>query len=191
LTGVHYNLMSLEGESDQEDVNVPFVSSSELVIRKMLEMVKLRPEDILIDLGCGKGKVIVMASQDFGASCIGIERREDLVVEAGKTIRDLDLSRRAAVVRGDIFSFDLRNADVVICYLLTVINKKLEPKIEKELKLDARLISHDFEFPDWKPSQFTMLHEGWLDHKIYLYRKESWSSFKKKSGEPEPAWRSL
>ena len=183
--------MSLEGESDQEDVNVPFVSSSELVIRKMLDMVKLRPEDVLIDLGCGNGKVIVMASQDFGASCIGIEKREDLVLEAGKAIGDLGLSRRAAVVRGDIFSFDLRKADVVICYLLTVINKKLEPKIEKELKLDARLISHDFEFPDWKPTEFIEVNEGWLDHKIYVYVKESTDGFRRKPEKIEPNWRPL
>jgi cyclopropane fatty-acyl-phospholipid synthase-like methyltransferase len=173
------------------EIDVPFVSSSELVVIKMLEIVKLKPNDVLFDLGCGDGRIIVEAAQNFGATSVGIEKRRDLAVEAGGKAKDLNLSRRIGVIVGDFYSFDLSRADVVVSYLLTVANKQLESKLEKELKLKARVVSHDFEFPDWKPTQFMMVNEGWLDHKIFLYIKENQEGFKRKDGAPEPTWKSL
>nr|MDO8098954.1 class I SAM-dependent methyltransferase [Candidatus Njordarchaeota archaeon] len=183
--------MPLEESPFQGDIDVPFVSSSEVVIHKMLDVLEVKPDDILFDLGCGDGKVIVMAAQITEAKCIGVERRKELAFEANKKVKDLNLSRRTAIIFGDFFSIDLRSADVVISYLLTAVNKKLAQKLEKELKPEARVISHDFEFPDWKPTKFIMLNEGWLDHKIYLYVKESPEGFEKKKEEPEPSWKSL
>jgi hypothetical protein len=183
--------MSSEESSYQGDIDVPFVSSSEVVIHKMLEILQVKPDDVLFDLGCGDGKIIVMAAETTLAKCIGIERRKELAFEATKKIRDLNLSRRTAVVFGDFFYVDLRSADIVISYLLTAVNKKLGPKLEKELKVKAKVVSHDFEFPEWKPTKFIMLNEGWLDHKVYLYVKESPNGFDKKKEQPELAWKSL
>lgn len=173
------------------EIDVPFVSSSELVVVKMLEMAKLKPNDVLFDLGCGDGRIIVEAAQSFGATSVGIEKRRDLAIEASGKAKELNLSRRMGVIVGDFYSFDISRADVVVSYLLTVANKQLESKLEKELKLKARVVSHDFEFPDWKPTQFMMVNEGWLDHKIFLYVKENQEGFKRKDGEPELAWKSL
>jgi SAM-dependent methyltransferase len=183
--------MPSEESSYQGDIDVPFVSSSEVVIHKMLEILQVKPDDVLFDLGCGDGKIIVMAAETTLAKCIGIERRKELAFEATKKIKDLNLSRRTAVVFGDFFYVDLRNADIVISYLLTAVNKKLAPKLEKELKVKAKVVSHDFEFPDWKPTKFIMLNEGWLDHKIYLYVKENPNGFNRKKEQPELASKSL
>jgi cyclopropane fatty-acyl-phospholipid synthase-like methyltransferase len=174
----------------QGDIDVPFVSSSETVIHKMIEVVELKPDETLFDLGCGDGRIIVTAAQTAGAKCVGIERRKELAFEANKKIRDLNLSRRTAVVFGDFFSLDLSSADVVVSYLLTAVNKKLAPKLDRELKPKAKVISHDFEFPDWKPTKFIELDEGWLDHKVYLYVKQSPEGFEKKE-EPKPICESI
>lgn len=173
------------------EIEVPFVSSSELIVVKMLEMVNLKPRDVLFDLGCGDGRIIVAAAQSFGATSIGIEKRRDLATEASGKVRELGLSRRTAVMLGDFYSFDLSSADVVVSYLLTVANKQLELKLEAELRPRSRVVSHDFEFPDWKPTQFMMVNEGWLDHKLFLYIKENAEGFKKKDVEPEPNWRPM
>lgn len=173
------------------EIDVPFVSSSELVVIKMLEMGKLKPGDVLFDLGCGDGRIIVAATQNFGVTSIGIEKRRDLALEATGKIRELNLSRRTAVMLGDFYSFDLSNADVVVSYLLTVANKQLESKLQRELKPRSRVVSHDFEFPDWKPTQFTMINEGWLDHKLFLYVKDDGVGFKKKNAEQESGWQPM
>jgi hypothetical protein len=72
-----------------------------------------------------------------------------------------------------------------------VANKQLESKLQKELKPRSRVISHDFEFPDWKPNQFMMVNEGWLDHKLFLYIKEDGEGFRKKDAEPKPGWQPM
>jgi ubiquinone/menaquinone biosynthesis C-methylase UbiE len=177
--------------SPSDEIDVPFVSSSELITAKLLEIVRLRSSDLLFDLGSGDGRIVITGVQNHGARCIGIEMRKELVEESSKKIKELSISNRAAIVRGDFYSIDLRDADVIVSYLLTVVNKQLEPKLEKELKLKARVISHDFEFPDWKPTEFIEVNEGWLDHKIYLYMKENADGFKKKPEKTEPNWRPL
>lgn len=177
--------------SPDDEIDVPFVSSSELITGKMLEIVKLRASDLLFDLGSGDGRIVIAGVQNHGARCIGIERRKELVEESSKKIKELSLSGRAAIVFGDFHSVDLSSADVIVSYLLTIVNKQLEAKLEKELKLKARVISHDFEFPDWKPTEFIEVNEGWLDHKLYLYVKEEHEGFKKKTEKPEQNWRPL
>ena len=68
-----------------------------------------------------------------------------------------------------MFKIDIGDADVVTLYLLTSVNKMLRPKLEKELKHGARVVSHDFEITGWKPVKIEELHESWRSHKIYLY----------------------
>lgn len=157
----------------------------------MLEIVKLSANDLLFDLGSGDGRIVIAGCQNHGARCIGIERKRALVEESTKKIRELGLSRRAAIVLGDFHSIDLGSADVVVSYLLTLVNKQLESKLDRELEPKARVISHDFEFPDWKPTEFVEVNEGMLDHKIYLYVKENAEGFKRKTGKPQPNWRPL
>jgi cyclopropane fatty-acyl-phospholipid synthase-like methyltransferase len=177
--------------SPSDEIDVPFVSSSEMVTGRLLEIVKLRATDLLFDLGSGDGRIVIAGAQNYGAKCIGIERRKELVQESTKKIKDLALRGRATVILGDFRSIDLSKADVIVSYLLTVVNKQLENKLENELKAKARVISHDFEFPDWKPTEFTEINEGWLDHKVYLYTKDDVGGFKKKPQKAEPTWRPL
>jgi len=177
--------------SPSSEVDVPFVSSSELITAKMLEVAKLRASDTLFDLGSGDGRIVIAGAQNYGARCIGIEKRRDLVNESTKRMKELGMLRRSAIIHGDLHSVDLKKADVVVSYLLTAVNKELEPKLERELKPKARVISHDFEFPDWRPDTFVEVNEGWLDHKLFLYVKEEPEGFRKKTEKPRPNWRPL
>ncbi|MCP8317547.1 MAG: class I SAM-dependent methyltransferase [archaeon] len=145
----------------------PFVESPQDVVKKMLELAKPKNDEVLYDMGSGDGRIIITAAKDFGLHCIGIEIREDLVKRARAEIRRLNLESRIKVINDDFFSVDVSNADIVTLYLTTSANEKLRPKLEKELKSGARVVSHDYEIRGWKPTKVS--RDDPPGHTIYLY----------------------
>jgi len=145
----------------------PYVSSPEEVVRKMLDLAQLKEGEVLYDLGCGDGRIVVMAAKDYMANAFGVEIREDLAATAREQLEKLDLRGRAQITRGDLFEADLSKADVVTLYLTSSANEKLKPKLERELRPNSRVVSHDFSITGWKPSEVCEEPQG---HTIYLYR---------------------
>lgn len=145
----------------------PFVESPQDVVKKMLELVKPKQDEVLYDMGSGDGRIIIMAARDFGLRGIGIEIREDLVKRARAEIKRLNLDSRIKVINDDFFSVDISDADIVTLYLTTSANEKLRPKLEKELKSGARVVSHDYEIRGWKPTRVS--RDDPPGHTIYLY----------------------
>jgi len=154
----------------------PFVASPYPVVRHMLELAQLKQGENFFDLGAGDGRTIIMAAKDFGARAVGIELREDLAGKASNSIRELGLQDRITMIQSDMFTVDLRAADVVFLYLTTSANEKVKPKLESELKSGARIVSHDYEILGWKPVKTENFCEnpqlGYPSHTIYVYRKE-------------------
>jgi len=151
-------------------VDVPFVPTPEVVVRRMLQIAGVKPGEIVYDLGCGDGRVLIIAAREFGARAFGVEIRKDLYEQCLMRIKELGLEDRITVVRGNFFDIDLSDADVVTMYLLTSVNERLRPKLEKELRPGTRVVSHDFEIPTWRPVLVEDVYEEWRSHKIYLYR---------------------
>ncbi len=154
----------------------PFVPSSPLVIKHMLEVAELKPGEVFFDLGAGDGRTVIMAAKTFGARAVGVEMREDLAKRAMSVIHDNGLSDRVTIVNGDLFKVDLTSADVVFLYLTTSANEKVKPKMESELKKGVRIVSHDYEIVGWKPEKVENFVEnpsmGYPSHTIYLYKKQ-------------------
>jgi len=154
----------------------PFVGSPLPVVRHMLELAQLKQGENFFDMGAGDGRTVIMAAKDFGAKATGIELREDLVEKACTSIHELGLEERASIIRSDMFSVDIRGADVVYLYLTTSANEKVKPKLESELKTGARVVSHDYEIIGWKPLKVDNFCEnpqlGYPSHTIYVYRKQ-------------------
>lgn len=153
----------------------PYVSSPLPVVRQMLTLAELRKGETFFDLGAGDGRSVIMAAQEFGAKAVGIELREDLAKRALSTIAELGIEDKAQILQADFFNIDLRSADVVFLYLTTSANEKVKPKLESELKLGARVVSHDYEILGWKPIKIDNFCEnprlGYPSHTIYVYRK--------------------
>ncbi len=150
--------------------DVPFVPSPEVVIRRMLQLADVRENEIVYDLGCGDGRVLIIAAKEFGARAVGIEIRRDLYEQCVRRVRDLGLEDRVKVYHGNFFEYDLSDADVITLYLLTSVNERLRPKLERELRPGTRVVSHDFEVPGWRPIIIEDLYEEWRSHKLYLYK---------------------
>jgi SAM-dependent methyltransferase len=141
----------------------PWVPTPLGKVRKMLEMTEAGPDDLVYDLGCGDGRMIVTAARRHGSRAVGIEVDPLRYLWCQVLITVLGLRGRVRVVYGDFFTQDLGDADVVTCYLLQSTNNKLEGKLEQELRPGARVVSHDFTFPG--------LHLVRQDEeaKLYLY----------------------
>ena len=153
----------------------PFVASPLPVVKQMLNLADLKPGEILYDLGCGDGRVVIMAAQDFGAQGVGVEMREDLAKQALQKVSELGLDGHVKIVQSDMFKVDLSQANVVTLYLTTSANDRVKPKLEAELKAGTRVVSHDYEIIGWKPLKIDNFCEnprlGYPSHTIYVYHK--------------------
>ena len=149
----------------------PFVGTPPNVVEEMLELAQLKPGETLYDLGCGDGRIIIMAAQQFRAYAVGVELDEGRFKRCSNKIQELGLESQVKVVHGDLMKVDLAPADVVTLYLLTSSNEKIKPNLEHYLKQGARVVSHDFEIPGWKPMIVKEVKETWGSHKIFVYKK--------------------
>lgn len=135
----------------------------------MLEYATLDPGEIIYDLGCGDGRVVIMAAEEFGANGVGIDINLRLVKEARAKVHDQRVDDRVRIIHGNIFDLDLSPADVVTMYLTTGANEKVRPKLEAELRPGARVVTHDFSISKWDYTKNMRFKEGYRTHTIYLY----------------------
>jgi len=141
----------------------PWVPTPMSLVHEMLTMAEVRPDDLVYDLGCRDGRIIVTAARRYGARAVGIELDPLRFLWCQMLITVLGLRSRVRIVYGDFFKQDLSAASVVTCYLLTVTNKKLEGKFISELKSDTRVVSNYFLFPSLQ-----LVSED-KEEKLYLY----------------------
>lgn len=144
----------------------PFVPTRLEVVKRMLETSKTGFNDVVFDLGCVDGRIILSSVRDFGArKAVGYEMRHDLYTQACEEIAKQNLSARVIAINDDLMNAPLSEATVITLYLTTSGNEWLKPKIRNEANTGTRLVSHDFEFKGWQPS----IKEDFLGHRIYLY----------------------
>ena len=141
----------------------PFIATPEPIVRQILNLARLRPKELLYDLGAGDGAIIFIAAKEYGAKAIGIE----LDPERAEQVRTKNVAG-VIVLTGDFFEVDLSNADVVTCYLTDPPMARLGRKLRDELKNGARVVSHNYEIPNWKAITIEGCpnHQG---HRLILY----------------------
>jgi len=154
---------------EQEQRMAPFVVSPPLIVDKMLEMAHLQPGELVYDLGCGDGRILITAAQKYHARAIGVELSEKLVQMTVASVRRMGLQDQVTVRQGHLLEFNFSDADVVTLYLETASNEMLRPNLEKYLKNGARVVSHDFEVRGWKPSKVEKIQAFNRNHVIFLY----------------------
>ncbi len=153
------------------DSLAPYVPSPQNVVEKMLQMAELSEGDILYDLGCGDGRIVIMAAQRFHANCVGVELDNGRYNRCVHRIRELGLKNCVTILHGNAMDVSVRDADVVTLYLLTRSNERLKPNLERDLKAGARVVSHDFSMPGWTPALVEEIRTREDSHTIYLYKR--------------------
>lgn len=148
----------------------PYVSSPQPIVVKMLEIAGLKSGQTLYDLGCGDGRIVATAAKEFGAKAVGVELSPALAKRARQAVESMGLQEQVKIIEGDMMQVDLSDADVVALYLLTEANEQLRPKLEKELKPGARVVSLEFRIKGWKPSRVEKVEAHRHPYTIYLYQ---------------------
>ena len=167
ITGWH----NLLGWGDGVNSVAPYVPTPMCVVREMLELAGAGPGETVIDLGCGDGRFLVMAVEEFNVDrAIGYELNRHLVETAENNIHDKGLDDKIEVVNGNFMEADLSPASIVTLYLTTTGNAKLKPKFIDELKDGTRIISHDFPIMDWVTTTPDNEAIKLGTHKIFSYR---------------------
>ncbi|HEY7913843.1 MAG TPA: class I SAM-dependent methyltransferase [Blastocatellia bacterium] len=135
----------------QRPLDVPYVPTPHEVVAEMLRMANVTKNDVVYDLGCGDGRIVIAAAQKHGARGVGIDINPVRVQEAQENAKTAGVTDRVKFFTQDLFETDLSEASVVTLYLLPSVNLKLRPKLLKELKTGTRIVSHSFDMGDWKP----------------------------------------
>ena len=129
----------------------PFVASPLDVVDRMLTLAGVGPGDVVYDLGCGDGRIVIAAAQKFGARGVGVDIDPRLIVQAEANAKTAGVQNRVRFILGDAMKVDVSDATVVTLYLLSASNVKLRPILTKQLRKGARIVSHSFAIGDWEP----------------------------------------
>ena len=154
-------------QTEQQDaaLDVPYVPTPTEVVKVMLTMAKVQRNDIVYDLGCGDGRLVVTAAERHGARGLGVDIDPVRVSEARANARKAKVTGKVEFKHADLFDIDLRPASVLMMYLLPEVNLRLRPRILEQLRPGSRVVSHDFDMNDWQPDAQQTIDE----HRVFLW----------------------
>jgi precorrin-6B methylase 2 len=170
------------------ELDVPYVPTPQVVVEEMLKLAEVKKGDIVYDLGCGDGRIVVTAAKKYGVKGIGVDLDPDRVEESKANVKENKVEKLVTIRQGNALETDVSEASVVTLYLLPSVNLRLKPILQKQLKPGSRIVSHAFDMGDWEPEkEVTVKHEG-APYMIYLWRipeppKEEGKEIKKESKE--------
>jgi len=151
---------------DEIKGDVPYVPTPEEVVEEMLKLAGVSASDTVYDLGCGDGRIVVMAAKKYGARAVGVDIDPERIAEANENAKNAGVTNKVKFIESDLFKADIGAATVVTLYLLPTVNERLKPKLLAELKPGTRVVSHQFDgMGDWKPAKKIVL--GYRD--VYLW----------------------
>jgi SAM-dependent methyltransferase len=144
-------------------LDVPFAPTPQDVVDLMLELAKVGTNDVLYDLGCGDGRIVITAAKVRGARGTGIDLNPQRIADAKENAKHAGVADKVSFEVGDLFEADLSPATVVTLYLLPTVNLKLRPQLWKQLEVGTRVVSHDFDMgPGWPPEQTVRVNRSRL-----------------------------
>jgi SAM-dependent methyltransferase len=134
------------------ELDVPYVPTPQVVVDEMLRVARVGPQDFVMDLGSGDGRILIDAARKFGARGVGVELDDDLLAQSIENAQTAGVDDRVRFRKEDLFKADLSPATVVTMYLVPRVNERLRPRL-LALKPGTRIVSHDFDLQDWRPDE--------------------------------------
>jgi uncharacterized protein (TIGR03000 family) len=163
------------GSKDATSSEIVYVPTPQRVVDKMLEMAKLTKDDVVFDLGCGDGRVVVTAAEKYGARGVGIDIDPARIKQALANVEKAGVAKLVEIRQGDALKVpDLARATVVMTYMLPEFMEKLKLILKNTLKPGTRVVAHDYAVPGWEPLERATVPGGTRihAHTLYLWRIE-------------------
>jgi len=151
---------------------VPYLPTTQVAVEAMLKLAGVTGDDMVYDLGCGDGRIVITAAKLYGAHGVGIDIDPRRIQEANENAKKAGVERLVRFEENDLFKANIREASVVTLFLLTSVNAKLRPKLLQELRPGTRVVSNTFDMGDWKPEKEFMVDtgdDGYFSRKLYLW----------------------
>jgi SAM-dependent methyltransferase len=151
----------------------PYVRTPEDVVERMMKLAQVGPNDVVYDLGCGDGRLVIAAAQRYGARGVGVDFDMDRVKESQANAAKAGVESLVEFRQQDALKVDVSPATVVMLYLLSESNLKLRPILTKTLAPGSRIVSHQFSMGDWEPEKKETLTDAeGSEHILYLWRTD-------------------
>jgi SAM-dependent methyltransferase len=142
----------------QRKLDVWYVPTPHEIVDRMLDVAKVRIGDVVYDLGCGDGRMVIAAAKKYGTRGVGVDLDPARIREARENAKRAGVESLVTFKVGDMFETDIREATVVLLYLLPELNRRLKPKLFEQLRPGARVVSHDWDMGrDWPPDEYVKL----------------------------------
>lgn len=153
LSGSSHPQEPAQAQKPARTPDIHFVPTPPEVVQTMLKMANVKKSDVVYDLGCGDGRIVIAAAQQFGARGVGIDIDPQRIAEAKENARKAGVEKLVTFRTEDLFEANFKEATVVTLYLLERLNEKLRPKLMAELKPGTRIVSHAFGMGNWPPEK--------------------------------------
>jgi SAM-dependent methyltransferase len=169
-------VLGAQNSKPKREPDVPYVPTTEAAVQAMLKLAGVKKSDIVYDLGCGDGRIVIAAAKSFGARGVGIDINPVRIGEAKENAKKAGVENLVRFEENDLFQADIHEATVVTLFLLPHINLKLRPKLLQDLKPGTRIVSNTFDMDDWKAEKEVTVGDADTDvdyeplsRKLYLW----------------------
>lgn len=161
------------GQAQDAPVLAPYVPTPQDVVERMLELAGVGPGDVVYDLGCGDGRLVITAARKYGARGVGVDIEPERISESQANAKAAGVESLVTFRLQDAMTVDVSEATVVTLYLLSSSNLKLRPMLTRQLRPGSRVVSHAFSMGDWKPEKVeTFTDANGSTRTLFLWRTD-------------------
>jgi SAM-dependent methyltransferase len=157
------------GHAQPRKPDVEYVPTPHHVVAEMLRLAETRPTDVVYDLGCGDGRVVIAAAKEYGARGVGVDIDPQRIEESRANALQAGVVDRVQFLQQDLFETDIREATVVTLYLLPQLNRQLRPKLLSDLRPGTRILSHDFDMGEWDADKIVRVQGSSYEHTVFYW----------------------
>src|SRR3954462_6231919 len=166
-------LAAAQSAQPKKPLDVPYVPTTDEAVNAMLKLADVKKGDVVYDLGCGDGRIVIAAAKKYGARGVGIDIDPQRIAEANANAKRAGVEKLVRFEENDLFQSNFKDATVVTLFLLSSVNLKLKPKLLAELKPGTRIVSNTFDMGDWKPEKEITVdnseENAFLSHRLYRW----------------------